>query len=219
MESISRNVAESLERLRVDIVRLGMKILKAVDIKAQDDEKIKQNQEYIKDLAPIRKERLDELRQDRKTLKKQLDATTGLFRGKKREELQERIDMLDDEIDLQKENQKIAINAQREIDQLKEVSEKAGEHIKIMQEQQAKKISIYTEMESQIPEDRIVAVRQERIILRPDIAKETVTRQESLKFRLEADKFDKKMKCSVNDLAHTQEMEGYKRTIKHTSIE
>lgn len=218
-ESMSQNVAESLERLRVDIVKLGMKIHKTVDTKNRDDEKIKQNQEYIKDLAPMRKERLDELRQERKNLKKQLDATTGLFSGKKREELQERIDRLDDEIDLQKENRKYAINAQKEIDQLKVVSEKAGEQIKVMQEQQTEKISTYTEMESQIPEDRIEAIRQERMMLCPDIERETVTRQENLKFHLEADKFDTKMKCSVNDLAHTQELEGHKRTIKYTSIE
>ena len=201
IEAAAQSIAEKLERLRVSIVTLGMKIHRAVDTKAQDDEQIAQNQAYIKDLAPIRKERLDELRQERKTLKSQLDSTTGLFSGKKREDLQERLDRLDAEIDLQKENRKYALTAQKEIDHLKEASEKAGKQINIMQEQRVEKIATYTEIVSQIPEDQIEVIRQERLTLRPDIEKEGVARDEIVEFHLEAEKIDEKM-------------EGHERRIK-----
>lgn len=49
---------------------------------------------------------------------------TGLFQGKKREELAERIENLQNEIDLYKENRKYALQAQKEIDGLKVTSEK-----------------------------------------------------------------------------------------------
>lgn len=212
--AISQSIAEKLERLRISIIRLGMRIHKAVDAKAQDDEKIHQNQAYIKDLAPIRKERLDELRQERKTLQQQLDSTTGLFSSKKREEFQERIDLLDNEIALQKENRKFAITAQKEIDKLKEVSEKAGEQIKVMQEQRSEKLHTYTEVENQISEDEVESVWQERVLLRPTIEKDGVSKEENRAFHLEAEKFDKKMNCSMSDLSHTLEPDGRKQTMK-----
>ena len=184
LEAISQSVAESLERLRVDIVSLSMRINKAIDIKSKDDERIRLNQMYIKDLAPIRKKRLEELQLERKTMKKQFDAMTGLFNEKKREELQERMDLLDDEIDIQKENRKLATNAQKEIKQLKTISEKAGEQIRGMQEQRTEKINEYSDMESRIPEAQIELIRQKRLVIRPDIENEIITKQEKLKFQL-----------------------------------
>ncbi len=219
LASISKNVSESLERLRVDIIQCGFKINKTVDIKAQSDEKIRQNQDYIKNLAPIRKERLDELQQECDSLREKLDATKGFFSGKKREQLMERIDRLEDGIDLQMENRKYATEAQKEIDQLKMVADKAGEQIKVMQEQKTEKIIAYKEIESQIPEDRVGAILKERMKIRSGIERECVTGQEYREFHIEADKFDREMKCSMSDLNSNHDLEVHNKKVRYISIE
>ncbi len=194
------NWAEKLERLRVEIIRIRLHIKHTSDTKGKADEAIKSNEQYIKDLAPIRTERLDELRSERNMLKKQIDKMTGLFSKKKKTELQERIEALDAEIKIQTENRTYANNAKKEIEKLREISAQAGEQLMILKTSSDEKIKEYCSVQAQVPDDEKEHVWTERLSIRSTIESEGVERKEKFDFRLEADKIDKLLECSANDL-------------------
>lgn len=204
IEAIEQNFAEKLERLRAEIIGLTIRIRRSVDLKGKADEKIASNKKFIDDLAPVRKEQIDELMLERKTLQKQLDTTTGLFSSKKREELSERIRSLDMEISLLKENRKYATDASKEISRLQEDSKNLGDQIEQLQTSRKEKIEEYVTIEDQIPAEKKQEVHSERIVIRSEIEKEYIEEKGLLKFRLEADKIDKKLGCGIEDLNQQQ---------------
>ena len=216
LEAFSEKIAECLERLRVEIIKIGMKIREAVSTKGTADEKIRQYQDYISDLAPSREERLEELQLQRNALKQRLDAAKGVFNGKKRDELKERIALLNNELTIQQENSRYAAEAQTAINRLKEVSESSGQQITIMMKQQEERLMQYKDMLSTIPSERAEAVQQERIEIRKSIEQETVGKQDMPEFHSEAENFDKKMKSSFKVLAHIPEPKSHKMRIKQS---
>lgn len=218
LEQFGQSIAEKLERLRAEIIVIGTRLKKSVEIKSEADEKIVADQQYIKDLAPIRKEKLEELQLQLKSLKKQHAGMTGLFQGKKREELAERILNLQNEIELYKENRKYALKAQKEIDELKVTSEKVGTQIEQLQTTHDTKVEEYKKIEASISEEEASAIKQERLILRPGIEKEVESEGSKIKFRLEADKIDKKLGCTISELSGEHDL-AINPKIKRQTIE
>ena len=134
----------------------------------------------------------------------------GLFQGKKREELAERIENLQNEIDLYKENCKYALQAQKEIDGLKVTSEKVGHQIEELQIVHDSRIEEYRGMESTVSEDDVAKVRQERLLMRSDIESKFETDK---KFHIEAEKVDRTLGCTISDLIGDNDL-GFKLKMK-----
>ena len=216
LEQFGQSIAEKLERIRAEIIVTSSRLRKSVEVKGKADEQILADQQYIKDLAPIRKEKLEELQL--KSLKKQYAGMTGLFQGKKREELAERIENLQNEIDLYKENRKYALQAQKEIDGLKVTSEKVGHQIEELQIVHDSKIEEYRDLESAVLDEDVPKVKQERLLIRSGIEKEFETDESKIKFRLEADKIDKKLGCTISELSGEHDL-TIKPKFKRTTIE
>ncbi len=202
--------AERLEKIRVEIIKLRIRIKRTTDVKGKADEAIKSNEEYIRDLSPIRKEKIDELRSERNSLKKQLDKMTGLFTKKKKAELQERIEALDNEIKLQTDNRKYVNNAKKEIEKLRETSAQAGEQLTLLKASHNEKVEEYRTTEAQIPADEKKQIQKERLSIRASIESESVEHKEKLDFKYEAEQVDKIFVCSNSDLSR-RNIE-YKRT-------
>jgi len=219
IEAIEQNFAEKLERLRAEIICLTVKIRKAVDLKGKADEQINSNEAYIEDLSPVRKEKIEELQLERKALKKQLDNTAGLFSGKRKDDLTDRIESLDSEISILKENRKYAIDAQKEIKRLRSISNNTGIKIEQMQEQRNERVEEYSSVEATIPQETRKSIQIERLSIRSEIEQDYIEETGALKFRLEADKVDKKMACSVADLSMEPSRNFKKRVIRFSAIE
>lgn len=210
LEQFGQSIAEKLERLRAEIIVTSIKINKSVEVKGRADEQIAVEQQYIKDLAPIRKEKLDELQLQLKSLKKQYASMNGLFSGKKREELAERIENLQNEIDLYKENRKYALQAQKETDGLKVTSEKIGHQIEELKIVHDSKVEEYRGLEATVSEEDSLRVRQERLSVRPDIESKLETDK---KFHIEAEKVDRTLGCTISDLSGDNDL-GFKLKMK-----
>lgn len=134
----------------------------------------------------------------------------GLFQGKKREELAERIENLQNEIDLYKENRKYALQAQKEIDGLKVTSEKVGHQIEELQIVHDSKVEEYRGLEATISDENAPKVRQERLSIRPDIENKFETDK---KFHIEAEKVDRTLGCTISDLTGDNDL-GFKLKMK-----
>lgn len=201
LEQFGNSIAEKLERIRAELIVTSSRLKKSVEIKGKADEQIIAEQQYINELAPIRKEKLEELQQQLESLKKQYAGMTGLFQGKKKEKLAERIESLQNELNLYKENCKYALQAQKEIDGLKVTSEKVGHLIVELKTVHDSKIEEYRSLESTISGEDTPTVKQERLSLRPGIEKEMETDVSQSEFRFEADKIDKKLGCTYEELS------------------
>lgn len=212
--ALEQSIAEKLEHLRGEIISLTVKIRKGVDLKGKTDEQIVSNEAYIKDLNPVREEKIEEIQLERKTLENQLNATTGLFSEKKREDLKDRIDALNSEISLLKENRKYAADAQKEVNRLKKASEITGKQIDQMKLKRKARVEEYVSIEGQIPQDERFSVQTERLSIRSEIEKNYIEENEAQEFLLEADKIDKKMGCSNSDLTLDQSTEEIAHKIK-----
>ena len=210
LEQFGQSIAEKLERIRAEIIVTSSRLRKSVEVKGKADDQILADQQYIKDLAPIRKEKLEELQLQLKSLKKQHARMTGLFQERKREELSKRIEILQNEFDVYKGNRKYALQAQREIDGLKVTSEKVGKQIEELQIVHDSKIEEYRGLESMVSDEESLRVRQERLSLRPDIEKEFRFDDGKLNFKLESAKIDKKLGCTISELSGESDF-----TVKH----
>lgn len=204
LEQFGQSIAEKLEQIRAEIIVTSSRLRKSVEVKGKADEQILADQQYIKDLAPIRKEKLEELQLQIKSMEKQYAGMTGLFQGKKREELAERIENLQNEIDLYKENRKYALQAQKEIDGLKVTSEKVGHQIEELQIVHDSKVEEYRGLEATISDENAPKVRQERLSIRPDIENKFEIDE---KFHIEAEKVDRKLGCTISDLSGDNDLE------------
>ena len=212
--AFEQSIAEKLEHLRGEIISLTVKIRKGVDLKGKTDEQIVSNEAYIKDLAPVREEKIEEIQLERKTLENQLNATISLFSEKKREDLKDRIDALNSEISLLKENRKYAADAQKEVNRLKKASEITGKQIDQMKLKRKTRVEEYVSIEGQIPQDERLSVQMERLSIRSGIEKVYIEENGAQEFYLEADKIDKKMGCSISDLSLGQPTEAIAHKIK-----
>ena len=210
LEQFGQSIAEKLEQIRAEIIVTSSRLRKSVEVKGKADEQILADQQYIKDLAPIRKEKLEELQLQIKSMEKQYAGMTGLFQGKKREELAERIENLQNEIDLYKENRKYALQAQKEIDGLKVTSEKVGHQIEELQIVHDSKVEEYRGLEATISDGNAPKVRQERLSIRPDIENKFETDK---KFHIEAEQVDRTLGCTISDLSGDNDL-GFKLKMK-----
>lgn len=210
LEQFGQSIAEKLEQIRAEIIVTSSRLRKSVEVKGKADEQILADQQYIKDLAPIRKEKLEELQLQIKSMEKQYAGMTGLFQGKKREELAERIENLQNEIDLYKENRKYALQAQKEIDGLKVTSEKVGHQIEELQIVHDSKVEEYRGLEATISDGNAPKVRQERLSIRPDIENKFETDK---KFHIEAEQVDRTLGCTISDLTGDNDL-GFKLKMK-----
>ncbi|MDO4509689.1 MAG: MobQ family relaxase [Lachnospiraceae bacterium] len=200
LEQFGQSISEKLERIRAEIIVTSLRLKKSVEVKGKADGQIVADQQYIKDLAPIRKERLEELQLQLKSLKREYDGMNGLFQAKKKEELAERIENLQGEVELYKENRKYAVKAQKEIDGLMITSDKVGHQIEELQVMKNTKVDEYKKIESLVTESDILLVRQERFTLRPSIEKEYELVVDKMRFQNEACAVDRKLGCSLSDL-------------------
>ncbi len=201
MEAVEQTVAEKLERLRTEIISLTIKIKKAVDLKDKVDEKIVSNEAYIKELAPVRIEKIEERQLERKALKKKLEASTVLFTGKKKYELTERMEILDSEIIFLKENRKYADDAQKELNHLRDYSITTGSKIKQMTKWRDEKEKEYALTENLVSKKEITSVNEERLSLRSVIEQNYYQANGFYEFKDVSEKVDKKLGCTISDLS------------------
>ena len=145
-----------------------------------------------------------------KSLKKQYASMNGLFSGKKREELAEKIENLQNEITLYKENRKYALLAREEMDGLKVTSEKVGNQIEELKIVHDSKVEEYRGLEATVSEEDSLRVRQERLSVRPDIESKLETDK---KFHIEAEKVDRTLGCTISDLSGDNDL-GFRLKMK-----
>ncbi len=191
--AFEQSFAEKLERLRAEIVCLTIKIRTAVNLKNEADQQLSSNKKYIKHLEPVRKESIEELKAQKRILKQQINSLTGLFSGKKREELTERIESLDREIYIFIENSKYANDAEKEIAKLNDISEKTGQKIQMMQDLREEKIEEYANIKSEIIQEDRESIQMERISIRPGIESQYWNNKEKREFEKIAQNIDKKL--------------------------
>jgi ATP-dependent exoDNAse (exonuclease V) alpha subunit len=187
---IENGIAEKLELLRAELISLGLKIKKVVSLKGEADEKIKANQAYIKDLQPVRKSRLEALRKQRNSLQKQYESL-GFFSAKKRDELLDQIESIDDEISLLSENCKYAVAAKKEIVRLKNISDTAGKELETIKANYSNKKDEYIQTERQIPADQLDVINEERMTMRPSIEMNYIINNNPDEFKRESISLDK----------------------------
>ncbi len=197
---IENGIAEKLEILRAELISLGLKIKKAVLLKGKADEKIIANQAYIEDLHPVRKTRLEALRKEKQSLQDQYEAL-GMLSGKKREELQEKIEIVDNEHSLLKENRELALTVKKEIDHLKVISDRAeGELLEARRQYLSKEVE-YNQITNSIPEGQMEAIKNERLVIRGYIETEYLGQKQTHDIKEESKKLDRRLKSSQIDLS------------------
>lgn len=89
---------------------------------------------------------------------------------------------------------------------MKVTSEKVGHQIEELQLVYDSKVEEYRNLESTVPEEEAPKVKQERLSLRPVIEKEFESDKSKIKFRLEADKIDKSLGCTISNLLEEKEI-------------
>ena len=214
IEAFEQNLAEKLEQLRAEIISLTVKIRRAVDLKGKAAEQIISNEAYIKDLAPAGRENVEELDLERRSLKKQLETTTGLFSGKKRDDLAEKIEAIDSELSLLKENRKYAIDAQKEIKHLQGISESIGTKIEQMEAQRDELAEEYFAIEAKVPQEKLSSILMERQVIRSEIESEYIKEAGALNFQSSAESIDKTLGCSIPDLSQDTLWDPIKHNVK-----
>lgn len=83
LEQFGQSIAEKLERIRAEIIVTSLRLKKSVEVKGKADEQILADQQYLKALAPIRKEQLEELQVQLKSLKNSMQVLQGYSRESK----------------------------------------------------------------------------------------------------------------------------------------
>ena len=101
---------------------------------------------------------------------------------------------------------------------MKVTSEKVGHQIEELQLVHDSKVEEYRNLESTVPEEEAPKVKQERLSLRPVIEKEFESDKSKIKFRLEADRIDKKLGCTISELSGEHDL-ALKPKFKRTTIE
>ncbi len=204
---IENGIAEKLEILRAELISLGLKIKKAVSLKGEADEKIKANQEYINDLHPVRKSRLEAIRKEKQSLQEQY-ASLGMFSGKKREELRARIEFIDNEISLLSENRKYARQAKQEITRLQAISDKTDKQIKEMKTDYSQKESEYIKTEASIPVNQEESIKQERENIRTTVENDYFGKKMSEEAVMESERIDRKLHDDFRTLSKEKQIQG-----------
>ncbi len=206
---IENGIAEKLEILRAELISLAVKIKKIISIKGEADEKIRINQSYINDLQPVRRSRLETLRKEKLSLQKKYEAL-GLFSGKKREELETRIELINNEISILLENRKYARKATQEIAKLQTVSDAADTQITELRIEYAHKDAEYIKTEASIPVDEMQTIKQTRETIRPSVESQYLDQKKTTLYIKEAECIDTKLAISEtaslgSGLHHKQE--------------
>lgn len=194
LENMKNSVAETLERLRAEIVSLTVRIRKAVDVKGRTDEKIAMNESFLKDLAPGRNGRVDELRERAEELTKKLEGKSD----DEKSDLRVRIDNLKNAAEITMENEGYADAAKAEIDRLKKISEVVGEQIEEMKARRDELKQEYTEVNDDVSEEMRPVVEKERLELRPVIESEYFD-EDVVSFNSSAKSIDEELGCSYKD--------------------
>lgn len=169
IEAISESVAETLERLRAEIISIKKRITEAVDIRYRIEEGICMSREYIKSLSPIHRERFKEIKRQRDALEKEYDSLSDAFSKKKKALIADRIDILNSEIRIQQENRKYAKEAKTKIQNLQIDSKEADARIEEMRVEYNDRIREYDELVSFIAPEDFESIEAERLKLRPRI--------------------------------------------------
>jgi len=190
MEQIGISIAERLENLRIKIILTSIKLKEAVGLKGTADEKILSNQKYIKDLAPVQEERLEELRGQIAGLKKQLSTA---IRHSKKETLQQRLEYLQAQVKILEENREYAFVAQNEINELRETSDKIGVRIQGLQQTLDDSVQQYHAERQMASNEDFENINNERCIIRQRLEEDAVKYISTSIFKKEARELDEKI--------------------------
>lgn len=204
------SIAEMLERLRAEIITGKINIRKSKDQKWKVDNHIKQNTEYIKDISPVRLEKIKEAKKEIQNLKTQRESL-GIFDRKKKEILQEKITDLQDQLRAMQEDRQLAKNTKEEISLLQKQSEFIDEQIQKDMKSVAENIAKYQKTEKNIPEDKVENVRAERLKCRKSVEEKYIEKTGKKEFLEEAEKTDVTLGFAPDVLSDDdQKMDGIK---------
>ena len=163
-------------------------------MKSQVYEKLDSNRAFIRDLAPATKEKISIWKEEREAL--QLRLESGLLSNSKREDLSEKIEMLDDTISVLQENRGYSIKASRENSRLQKSAESIDEQIVQMKEQKNELVEEYKSIESSTSPEEIQTIRAERMYIRPKIETVHLKPFGQRKFQAEASIIDPQISCT-----------------------
>ncbi len=166
VENLGKSVAERLESLRISIIDATLKIRKSVDMLAVLKEKVEAHRQYIKALKPVSKLRLKELESELQIIENKLHSVNKLFQKNKYDELQQKQDNLQAQIELYKENLQLANTATRAMNQLAKRSDELSESIAKDDAQKLEMIQEYQKTMKAIPLYEQESVDKHRKVIR-----------------------------------------------------
>lgn len=200
VEEFGRSFAETLERIRAEIVVLTVRIREAVDTKARVDEKISMNSAFLADVSSGRDDHLEELQAEANELESVLITSAE----NARQDLRGRLEYLQNAISLLLENRSYAAAAEEENAKLSAYSEDVGEKIDEMKSRREELRAEYSDKNGAVPEDSRRGVEAERADIRPGIEAEYSV-EDPATFRSVAKKIDEELGC---DFGQSLSVEG-----------
>ena len=203
------NISERLENLRCEIICVCLKIHNTTVIRNDAYNKIKTNNEYLKDLNPSDNEYIEEIKKEIKNLK-QIDSKSIWISPKKHYAIQEKIERLTNYLSLNQENVELANKANSEITLLKKTVSGADESIEIMKNDYSKLLEYYRQVESLIEPEHINDIGLERLSIRSTVEQQYITADNQFRFTTIANKVDDELSCSINHLSGFKNVDGPK---------
>ena len=192
IDSLGQSIADTLERIRVELILIRRNLSHAIKLKDQVYEELSLKESYLKPMSPD-KTTITTLSNKKNKLQHEYDSLNPLMYKKKRESIAEQIGYVESQIDVYKEHLKNSKLVRTEISKLQNSSDKLNVRIEKYNILLKEKLDDYYSIENSISDENRENVDIERIRLRTIYEMKAKQKINEIEFNDARELIDKKL--------------------------